>query len=119
VLAHELGHLKHQHGLRSVVQGMALTVVGSALIGDYSSALAAIPAALGHLNYSRHFESEADAYARDVLCDERIDPAKTALFFDKATTKQGKVGELIPSYLSSHPVSENRAAYFRKPCPKP
>jgi predicted Zn-dependent protease len=119
VLAHELGHLKHQHGLRSVVHGTALTILGSALIGDYSSALAAIPAALGHLNYSRHFEFEADAYSRDVLCDAHIDPAKTALFFEKAAATQGNVEELIPNYLRSHPVSENRAAYFRKPCPKP
>lgn len=119
VLAHELGHLKYQHGLRSVLQGTALAILGSALIGDYSSALAAVPAALGHLNYSRHFEIEADGYSRDVLCDAHIDPAKTALFFDRAATLQGNVAVLVPTYLRSHPISENRAAYFRKPCYKP
>ncbi len=117
VLAHELGHLKHRHGLRSVVQSTALTILGSALIGDYSTALAAIPAALGHLNYSRHFETEADAFSRALLCDVHIDPAKTALFFDRAATAQGEVGKLIPTYLSSHPGSQDRAAYFRKACP--
>ena len=119
VLAHELGHLKHRHGLRSVVQATALTVLGSALIGDYSSALAAIPAGLGHLNYSRHFESDADVYSFEVLCDAHIDPAKTALFFDRVSQIKGNVGKLIPSYLSSHPVSEDRAAYFRRACPAP
>lgn len=117
VLAHELGHLKHRHGLRSVVQSTALTILGSALIGDYSAALAAIPAGLGHLNYSRHFEAEADAFSRALLCDAHIDPTKTALFFDRAATAQGEVGKLIPLYLSSHPGSEDRAAYFRKACP--
>lgn len=117
VLAHELGHLKHRHGLRSVVQATALTVLGSALIGDYSSALAAVPAGLGHLNYSRHFETEADAYSFEVLCDAHIDPAKTALFFDRASKINGNVGNLIPAYLSSHPGSEDRAAYFRRACP--
>jgi predicted Zn-dependent protease len=117
VLAHELGHLKHRHGLRSVVQATALTVLGSALIGDYSSALAAVPAGLGHLNYSRHFETEADTYSFEVLCDAHIDPAKTALFFDRASKIKGNVGNLIPTYLSSHPGSEDRAAYFRRACP--
>jgi Zn-dependent protease with chaperone function len=117
VLAHELGHLKHRHGLRSAVQATALTVLGSALIGDYSSALAAIPAGLGHLNYSRHFESEADTYSFEVLCNAHIDPAKTSLFFDRASKIKGNVGNLIPTYLSSHPGSEDRAAYFRRACP--
>lgn len=119
VLAHEMGHLKHRHGLRSVVQATALTVLGSALIGDYSSALAAVPAGLGHLNYSRHFETEADVYSFELLCEAHIDPAKTALFFDRASRVKGDVGKLIPSYLSSHPGSEDRAAYFRRACPSP
>ena len=119
VLAHELGHLKHRHGLRSVVQATALTVLGSALIGDYSSALAAVPAGIGHLNYSRHFEAEADGYSFALLCDAHIDPSKTALFFDRVSKSSGDVDELIPNYLSSHPVSEGRAAYFRRPCPAP
>lgn len=117
VLAHELGHLKHDHGLRSVVQGTALTMLGAALIGDYSSALAAIPAGLAHLNYSRHFETEADGFSRDLLCDAHIDPAKTALFFERVVKDQSRSEALIPPYLSSHPGSEDRAAYFRKPCP--
>lgn len=117
VLAHELGHLKHDHGLRSVVQGTALTMLGAALIGDYSSALAAIPAGLAHLNYSRHFETEADGFSRDVLCDAHIDPAKTALFFERVAKDQSRKAALIPPYLSSHPGSEDRAAYFHKPCP--
>lgn len=118
VLAHELGHLKHQHGLRSAVQATALTILGSAFIGDYSTALAAIPATLGYLHYSRHFETEADVYARDALCESGIDPAKVTLFFERAAKIEGNVAELIPTYLSSHPDSQERAAYFRKPCPQ-
>jgi predicted Zn-dependent protease len=102
-----------------VVQALALTVVGSAVIGDYSSTLAAIPATLGHLNYSRQFETEADVYSHTMLCAAGIDPAKTALFFDKISKTQGKVAELIPAYLSSHPASNGRAVYFRQACPKP
>ena len=47
-----------------------------------------------------------------------IDPAKTALFFERVAKDQSRKAALIPAYLSSHPGSEDRAAYFRKPCPE-
>jgi hypothetical protein len=60
-----------------------------------------------------------------MLCAAGIDPAHTALFFDKVsktktkTKTKGNVAELIPAYLSSHPASNGRAVYFRQACPKP
>lgn len=119
VLAHELGHLSHRHVLRSMVQATSLTILGSALIGDYSSALAAVPAALGHLRYSRQFEAEADIYSRTLLCSSGVDPAKTSLFFERAAKASEDVDNLVPIYLKSHPSSTDRAAYFRKPCSTP
>lgn len=116
VLAHELGHLSHNHGLRTLIQAVALASVGSALIGDYSSLLAAIPATLGQLKYSRAFEAEADLEAHMLLCILRIDPAKTALFFDKAAAGPGKIAEMLPDYVKTHPSSLKRAEYFRTPC---
>jgi Zn-dependent protease with chaperone function len=116
VLAHELGHARHQHGLRNVIQSSALTLLGSALIGDYSGALAAVPAALAHLRYSRAFETEADVFAHDVLCHQRLDPARTAVFFDRLQAKKDYAGNLLPEYLMTHPSSDRRAAFFRTPC---
>ena len=102
VLAHELGHAARHHVLRNVIQASALTVLGSALIGDYSSVLAAVPATLGQLHYSRKFEAEADVYSHDLLCKQHIDPAKTAKFFDKMATGSGAdLDKLIPEYLRS------------------
>lgn len=116
VLAHELGHVAHHHSLRNVIQGAALTILGSALIGDYSSVLAALPAAFGQLRYSRAFEAEADLYSHTLLCEKKIDPAKTALFFDKVAAGPGNVAELLPDYLKTHTGSAARAEYFRSPC---
>lgn len=117
VLAHELGHVANHHVLRGVIQASALTIMASAIIGDYSSALAAVPATLGQLHYSRAFEAEADAYAYDLLCKQGIDPAKTALFFDKiAVGPTGDVDKLIPEYLKTHPGSSKRAELFRSGC---
>lgn len=116
VLAHELGHDEYNHGLRSVIQASALTVLGSALIGDYSSILATIPATLGHLSYSRTFEAEADAHSLALLCARGVDPARTALFFDKIAALPGSTEQLIPNYLMSHPNSPARAKLFRSGC---
>lgn len=116
VLAHEIGHLHHNHAMRSVVQASALTMLGTALIGDYSSALAILPATLGHLHYSRRFEAEADQYARNLLCAQSIDPAKTAVFFDRMEKRKDNPEGIFPSYLNSHPPSAERAALFRQPC---
>jgi Zn-dependent protease with chaperone function len=117
ILAHELGHLKFRHGLRQVIQATALSAVGSALIGDYSSILAALPATLGALRYNRTFETEADVHALDVLCKQGMDPARTALFFDRMVTgPAGQVEKLIPEYLMTHPGSAQRAEFFRSGC---
>ncbi|MFA6314487.1 MAG: M48 family metallopeptidase [Sterolibacterium sp.] len=116
ILAHELGHARANHVMRSLIQGSALTVLGSALIGDYSSILATAPAVLGQLRYSREFESEADRDAQMLLCAQGIDPAGTALFFDKISAKEGNLLELLPEYLKTHPNSAKRAEFFRSGC---
>ncbi len=116
VLAHELGHVHYVHGLRGLIQASALFILGSAVIGDYSSILAVIPATLGGLRYSRSFELEADVYAHELLCKQGLDPAKTAKFFDKLSTIKGNVEGYIPGYLLTHPASSGRAQFFRKAC---
>jgi Zn-dependent protease with chaperone function len=115
-LAHEVGHARQNHVMRNLIQASALTILGSALIGDYSSILATAPAVLGQLRYSREFESEADTYAQMLLCAQRIDPAGTALFFDKISAKEGGLLGLLPEYLKTHPNSAKRAEFFRSGC---
>lgn len=115
-LAHEVGHAKQNHVIRNLIQASALTVLGSALIGDYSSILATAPAVLGQLRYSREFESEADTVAQVLLCAQGIDPAGTALFFDKISAKEGGLLGFLPEYLKTHPNSPRRAEFFRSGC---
>lgn len=115
-LAHELGHANRNHAIRNLIQASALTVLGSALIGDYSSILATAPAVLGQLRYSREFESEADTDAQMLLCAQEIDPAGTALFFDKISAMEGNLLGFLPEYLKTHPNSAKRAEFFRSGC---
>jgi len=62
VLAHELGHLKHRHGMQMLVKAGLLGAVTSVVFGDFSGLLSAVPLLLGHAHYSRDAERQADAF---------------------------------------------------------
>ena len=70
VLAHEIGHLEHRHGLRHILQDSITALLAAAVLGDLSSlgSLAAtLPALVMHTTNSREFEREADRFAYGVL----------------------------------------------------
>ncbi|MFO1390442.1 M48 family metallopeptidase [Cellvibrio sp.] len=63
VLAHEIGHVKYRHSLRSVIQGSVISFAVAMVTGDVSAAsnlLASLPVVFTTLSYSRDFEREAD-----------------------------------------------------------
>ncbi|MES2825885.1 MAG: M48 family metallopeptidase [Pseudomonadota bacterium] len=75
VLAHEIGHVKYRHGLRSVIQSSSLGFMVSMLMGDMSAAsslLTAVPVILITMSYSRDFERDADQNALEYLDAKNI-----------------------------------------------
>ncbi|WP_059410728.1 M48 family metallopeptidase [Cupriavidus basilensis] len=72
VLAHEAGHVAQRHGLQQVLQASAVGALAAYFFGDYSSVLAGVPATLLTLRYSREHERAADAYAVEVMRDNRL-----------------------------------------------
>ena len=90
VLAHELGHVQHRHGLRMLVQTSALGAMAGLVLGDFSTMLAALPALMGQAHYSREAEREADAHAKEVLTAANIPPAVMVTLFDKLKAKRDK-----------------------------
>jgi Zn-dependent protease with chaperone function len=115
VLAHELGHVARDHSTQALIKAGALGALGAALIGDYSAVLAGAPALIGQLHYSREAERQADQFARDRLCEQGVDPRRLAAFFDKML-REKESALSMPAFLSSHPPSNARAAFFREPC---
>ncbi len=76
VFAHEIGHVVHRHGMRSVIQSSMMGFMLVLLSGDASVAsemLLGIPVLLTQLGYSRAFEYEADAYAYEYMKENAID----------------------------------------------
>ncbi len=113
VLGHELGHVHHRHGMRALVQFGLLSAATSLALGDFSSWLAAAPAMLGQLGYSRQAEREADVEAARLLRCNGVSPAVMVALFERLRASGAAAGQL-PLALASHPMDEARIAYFRK-----
>jgi Zn-dependent protease with chaperone function len=112
VLAHELGHLRHRHGMRGVIQAGLVGAVTSLALGDFSSLLAGVPAVMAQLSYSRDAERQADAEAVRVLRASGRSPAAMALLFERLKTTDAE-RDSLPTALASHPMDEDRMRYFR------
>ena len=109
VLAHELGHVRHRHGMRQLVQAGLVGAAAGLLIGDFSALLAAAPALLAEAAYSRDFEREADEDARQLMRAAGIKPSVMVAFFEKvAKERPGQP----PIAIASHPATEERIRFF-------
>ncbi len=111
VLAHEIGHIEHKHGLRSLLQDSLTALFMAGLLGDIASVTSlsvALPTVLVETRYSRQFELEADRYAIELLDQQNI-PVE---HFTRILTLLEQSHGLNPEfdYLSSHPATDKRIA---------
>jgi Zn-dependent protease with chaperone function len=93
VLGHELGHVQHQHGMRSVVQVGVLSAVAALVFGDISTLLSTAPVLLGHAAYSRDFEHEADRAAARLMRANGWDPAGFNVLFERLRDEHARRGK--------------------------
>jgi Zn-dependent protease with chaperone function len=112
VAAHEVGHERYRHVVRSVLRESAVAIVAAFFAADVSSAstvVVAIPVFLLRNSYSRTFESEADDYAFKELAAHNISPRVFADAMRKFQKEYGEDGA-ADAYISSHPVTSERIA---------
>jgi predicted Zn-dependent protease len=138
VLGHEAGHVAHRHALRLLVQASLVSAASSALLGDFSTWLAAAPALLGQFAYTRDLEREADQVSLDVLRANGYDGRPMVDFFERlqadpdrtarpgAPDRPASAGDepgerrtaqddsALATLLSTHPVHAERIAFFRQ-----
>ncbi len=75
VLAHEIGHVKHRHSLRSMIQNSIFLLVLTMITGDVSGVsemVLTLPVVFAELSYSRGYEIESDDYARYYMNEQQI-----------------------------------------------
>jgi predicted Zn-dependent protease len=107
-LAHEIGHLKYRHALRHILQDSATGLLIVFVTGDVSSILGAIPTGLLLTKYSRDFEREADDFALQYLDRRGIDGKAFSDILLRMEKERPGTSD-IPSFLSTHPSTEERA----------
>jgi Zn-dependent protease with chaperone function len=112
VLAHELGHVQHRHGMRAVVQFALVGAATAVALGDFSTLLAGVPALVAQMGYSRDAEREADAHAAFVLRASGRSPVVMVLLFDRLAAAHGGTG-VLPFALASHPPDAQRRRLFQ------
>jgi Zn-dependent protease with chaperone function len=69
VLAHEVGHVAHRDGTRTVLQAAGLSFLFGMMLGDFVGGGAVVIAAKTVLrsSYSRHVEADADTYSVGLM----------------------------------------------------
>ncbi len=115
VLAHEMGHVVHRHGLRGVIQSSIFAVVIVTITGDVSSSsslIAALPTLLVESQYSQAFEREADSYSLQYMLDHDVDPVHFANLMQRMPG--AKDNSDVTRYFSSHPSTDERIERFRQ-----
>lgn len=115
VLAHELGHVQHRHGVRLVSRASLGSVVVGAAMGDISSLPPAIPLLLTQASYARDFEREADAHAKQLLIASGRSPRAMLTLFERLADRRDAAGDpLLPIAFSTHPADEERMQFFER-----
>lgn len=129
VIAHEIGHVVHAHPTQAIFRTTAVSLLISAVIGDFTGGVLIAGIAEWALNnsYSRDAEREADAFAITRLNAVNIDARGLERFFariieerkkhapsEKAADKpEDDPEEGALRFLSSHPPTTERMTYIR------
>jgi beta-barrel assembly-enhancing protease len=127
VLAHELAHLSQRHFARGVEksQSASLPTIAGMLAGlilmaggagDAGMAAIASTQAAGmqsSLRFSRQNEQEADDIGIQTLVAAGYDPTAMTSMFEHMLDATRFMGQRVPEFLLSHPVTEQRIAESR------
>ena len=114
VLAHEIGHVQHRHGVQQILRTSilaALLVMIGPDAGTISTLASGLPAVLIESGYSREFEREADLYACDALVRTGRDPQGLARALERLAAQSGETS--LPAWVSTHPQTQERIEAIR------
>ena len=112
VLAHEIGHVVSRDATRHSLRAAGSAGLLSMVLGDVAGGvlLVALGEQMLNSSYSREAEREADRFALGMLDAAGGSTGGMAAFFEMLD--EGAGGDL-PDYLSSHPVTAERAEAAR------
>ncbi|PPC90233.1 MAG: peptidase M48 Ste24p [Methylobacter sp.] len=126
VMAHEIAHVTQRHLYRAFEAASRLSIptavatLAAILIGTQSPGLgqAAIVAAQAgsaqfQINFTRENEEEADRVGMQTLAGSQYDPRSMPTFFERLQQATRYVGQNVPEFLRTHPVTSSRISDSR------
>lgn len=118
VIAHEIAHIEHNHVMKNIVRSVGAGMFFDVVVGGAGAGqmVAIASVNLAGLRYSRGDETDADGRGLDYLDAAGVDTGGLARLFERfqeeAQSQTGDASE-IPTMLSSHPATDERAAAAR------
>ncbi len=126
ILAHEITHVISRHisdridrskqiGLTTLAGLLAAVAVGAAGEGEAASAMIVGSMAAGQsmaLAYSREDEMQADQLGLKILTKAGFHPSGLVSVMKKIRQQQWVDTDQVPTYLRTHPASEERIVYI-------
>jgi hypothetical protein len=116
VLAHEIGHVRKRHVMQGLLRQMGLAIVLGGFDGSGGTTLNNMLST----TYTRGSEEEADQHSITAMQKASISPVATAGFFERLSRMDGSAnlrkdgqGRVVATYMSSHPLSDDRKQLFR------
>ena len=116
VLAHEIGHVHHRHGMKRLIRDGAIDAVTSVFSpGTTGSISGSLASQIASRSYGRDAEREADDFAVERLNSLGYSAAGIVDFFERAQARQAESEEspALIRFLQSHPGPEDRIAAIR------
>jgi Zn-dependent protease with chaperone function len=108
VVAHEIGHVAHRDGTRSLLQAAGLSFLFGIMLGDFTGGGLVVIAAKTTVQsaYSREIETAADGYSVRLMTDAHGDPRALGAILTRIA------GAIEPGskILSDHPQTKDRVA---------
>lgn len=107
VIAHELGHVYHEHVMEKLMREVGMNVLLTIVTGGDPSVIHELSALLVSNVFSREHETEADAFALSVLTNAKIDPHAMGEFFELLNSEDLSYAESLEWFMS-HPHNDKR-----------
>lgn len=110
VMAHELGHVVHRHGMEQLIATSATGLLIGFILGDMTgiSVAGAVGAALIDSSFSREAERQADRFAADVAKRMAFQPAALPRLLKRVAGDDDMSRAL--ALFSTHPLTAEREA---------
>jgi beta-barrel assembly-enhancing protease len=112
IVAHEIAHVENRHVTQMMIRQFGLSLILASVGGTTGGNVETLMTA----RYSRKSESQADGDAIRALQRSNISPLGTANFFARLARFERRYPALAGSlsYLSSHPLSDERRKRFEQ-----